>query len=171
VNSMLGTFRNLVVSVALVATGSLASTASSQDLAFSSTDGGTVTLSSQRGRVVVLMFGGIQDPQCRGEFKALESIAERYQRGEVSIYWVSINSPAEVSGADLKNRCGSGSSITVLRDPNQAAFKKFGCKQLPTLVILNRKGEVHGQIRGGFNPNTDFVNDVASIIDNLLSQK
>ncbi|HEU4389276.1 MAG TPA: hypothetical protein VFV34_15845, partial [Blastocatellia bacterium] len=36
-----------------------------QDAALRSLDGGSVALSSLRGKVVVLLFSGIQDPQCR----------------------------------------------------------------------------------------------------------
>jgi hypothetical protein len=42
---------------------------------------------------------------------------------------------------------------------------------LPTIVVLDQKGEVYGQPRGGFNPNSDFVNDLAAAIDNLLNRK
>jgi hypothetical protein len=60
----------------------------------------------------------------------------------------------------------------VLRDQNQAAFKRFSGKraQLPTIVVLNPQGEPHGQPRGGFNPNSDFINDLAAMIDSLLSK-
>jgi hypothetical protein len=118
--------------------------------------------------VVVLLFAGVQDPQCKAEFKALESLGDRFQGKDVAIYWVSLNSPSEVTNAQLKNPCNVNSRIAVLRDPNQAAFKRFGGKQLPTLVVLNRNGDPVGSPRGGFNPNSDFVNDLASVIDPLL---
>lgn len=142
-----------------------------QELTFASPDGQAVSLSSLRGKVVVLLFGGAQDPQCREEFKALQSLVERYQGKPVSVFWVSINTPAEMSNDKLKAPCGSTSSVSILRDQGQAAFRKFGGKQLPTIVVLNQQGQLHGQPRGGFNPNSDFVNDLASIIDSLLNRK
>lgn len=142
-----------------------------QELTFASPDGQTVSLSSLRGKVVVLLFGGAQDPQCRDEFKALQSLVERYQGKAVSVFWVSVNTPAEMSNDKLKSPCGSTFSVSVLRDQGQAGFRKFGGKQLPTIVVLNQQGQLHGQARGGFNPNSDFVNDLASIIDSLLNRK
>jgi peroxiredoxin len=143
-----------------------------QDLTLVSPDGQTFTLSGLRGKVVVLLFGGLQDPQCRDEFKALTSLAERYQGKDVAIYWVSVNSAKDVTDAQLKNPCGPAGSVVVLRDASQAVFKKYSGKvaQLPTIVVLNQQGEVFGQPRGGFNPNTDFINDLAAAIDSLLSR-
>ena len=147
-------------------------TASAQeDLSLTALDGKSVPLSSMRGRVVVLLFAGIQDPQCRDELKALEALGERFRDKEVSIYWVSINPASAASDDRLRGQCGAGTNVAILRDPNQLGFKRFGGTQLPTAVILDRKGLVQGRPRGGFNPNADFVNDMASVIDSLLAVK
>ena len=168
---MLNKFKGIIIAAAIVA--SLSATASAQqDISFITPDGQTVTLSSLHGKVAVLLFGGVQDPQCRDEIKALESLAERYQGKDVRIYWVSVDPSNQTSNAQLKNPCGPVSSVVVLRDQNQAAFKRFSGKraQLPTVVVLNPQGEAHGQPRGGFNPNSDFINDLAAMIDSLLSK-
>jgi hypothetical protein len=41
-------------------------------------------------------------------------------------------------------------------------------QQLPTLVVLDSQGALYRQPRGGFNPNSDFINDLAGVIDSLL---
>lgn len=168
---MLNKLRAILTAAFVVATLSV-TTGAEQDMSFVTPDGQTVTLSGLRGKVVILLFGGVQDPQCRDEFKALESLAERYQGKDVHIYWVSVNPASEVSNAQLKNPCGPVSSVVVLRDQNQAAFKRYSGKraQLPTIVVLNQQGEAQGQPRGGFNPNSDFINDLAAMIDSLLSK-
>ena len=150
----------------------LAMAVSAQDITFLRPDGSAATLSNLRGRVVVLVFSGIQDPQCREEFKALDSLAERYQGKDVSVVWVSINSEAEASNQKLGTPCGPVNRVAVLRDVNQTAFKRFSGKsaQLPTLVVLDQRGQPFGQPRGGFNPNADFVNELAAMVDRLLKQ-
>ena len=168
---MLSKFKALVLVAVMIASVSATASAQQQDLSFVSPDGQTVNLSNLRGKVAILLFGGMQDPQCKDEFKALQSLAERYQDKGVSIYWVSINTPAEAGNDKLKSPCGPAGSVIVLRDQNQAAFKRFGGRQLPTIVVLNQQGEIHGQPRRGFNPNSDFVNDLAAVIDGLLNQK
>jgi len=159
----------LILALALIA-GLAAGASAQQDLSFVSPDGQRISLSGLRGRVVVFVFGGVQDPQCRDEFKALQSLAERYRGKDVSIYWVSVNSPTEANDERLKAPCGPTGSISVLRDSGQAAFKRFGGKQLPTIVVLNKEGQLAGPPRGGFNPNSDFVNVQAAVIDSLLKQ-
>jgi peroxiredoxin len=168
---MLNKLKAIIMAAIVAATFSVTAGAQ-QDMSFVTPDGQTVTLSGLRGKIVVLLFGGLQDPQCRDEFKALESLAERYQGKGVGIYWVSVNAPTEASDAQLKNPCGAAGSVVVLRDQNQAAFKRYSGKraQLPTIVVLNQQGEAQGQPRGGFNPNSDFINDLATMIDSLLSK-
>jgi peroxiredoxin len=167
---MINKLRAIIVAAVVLASLSV-TTGAQQDMSFVTPDGQTVTLSGLRGKVVVLLFGGLQDPQCRDEFKALESLAERYQSKDVRIYWVSVD-PSTVNSTQLKSPCGPAGSVVVLRDQDQAAFKRYSGKraQLPTIVVLNQQGEAHGQPRGGFNPNSDFINDLAAMIDSLLSK-
>ena len=143
--------------------------ARAQDFSFSTPEGQTVTLSSLRGNVVVLLFSGTQDPQRREGLKALGSLAERFQGKKGKIFWVSVNPASEVTNEQLKS---FSTSVPVLRDTNQAAFKRFSGKvaQLPTIVVIDREGNPFGQPRGGFNPNSDFINDLASIIEDLLKR-
>ena len=168
---MLNRFKTIIVAAAIITC--VAATASAQDFSFSTPSGQTLSLSSMRGNVVVLLFSGVQDPQRREGLKALDSLAERYQGKEVKFCWVSVNSASEVTNDQLKTLAGTAGSISVLRDANQAAFKRFSGKQaqLPTIAVLDRQGNPFGQPRGGFNPNSDFINDLASIIDILLQRK
>ena len=160
----------LPLSIALMC---LVVTASAQqDLTFSTPSGSTVTSASLRGRVVVLLFGGTQDPQCRDEFKALGSLADRYRGKPVNIYWVSVDPPA-VTNDKLNSPCGPTGSVVVLRDESRAAFKLFSGKrpQLPTIVVLSQQGQPQGSPRVGFNPDSDLINDLAVVIDGLLTAK
>ena len=143
-----------------------------QDFTLTTLDGQSVSLAGERGKVVVLLFSGVQDPQCHDAVQALASLAERYQGKPVSVYLVSINPPSAASDAQLKQACGPVGSVILARDPNQAAFKQYGGKrpQLPTVVVINKQGQMQGQPRGGFNPNSDFVNDLAAIIDSQLAK-
>ncbi|HEV8482870.1 MAG TPA: TlpA disulfide reductase family protein [Blastocatellia bacterium] len=156
----------------LIALMSLAVAASAQEVTFSTPSGSTVTTASLRGRVVVLLFGGTQDPQCRDEFKALGSLSERYRGKPVNIYWVSVD-PASVGNDKLNSPCGPTGSVAVLRDESRAAFKQFSGKkpQLPTIVVLNQQGQLQGPPRGGFNPDSDLINELAAVIDGLLTAK
>jgi len=160
--------KTLFAAIAII---SFLAEAQAQDFSFTTPAGETVSGSTLRGKVVVLLFSGAQDPQRREGLKALDSLAERFQDRNVKVYWVSVNSPAEMSNDQLK--AASGGYVVAVRDPNQAAFKRFSGKlaQLPTIVVIDQQGNPFGQPRGGFNPNSDFINDLASTIDKLLQRK
>jgi peroxiredoxin len=160
------------ITAGLMVMACIAQTAHAQDFSFSTPSGQTLTLSSLRGNVVVLLFSGVQDPQRRDGLKALESLADRFQGKNVKICWVSVNPTTQMTDDQLKAITSAAPSVSVLRDANQAAFKKFSGKvaQLPTIVVLDRQGSPFGQPRGGFNPNSDFINDLASIADGLLQR-
>jgi peroxiredoxin len=164
---MLTRIKATAASFAIIACVGLSARA--QDLSFSTPEGQTVTLSSLRGNVVVLLFSGVQDPQRRDGLKALTSLTERYRDKSVKVFWVSVNSVSEVSNDQLKI---VSTSVPILRDTNQAAFRRFSGKvaQLPTIVVLDRQGNPFGEPRGGLNPNSDFINDLGSIIDGLLQR-
>ncbi len=168
---MLTRLKAITASFAIISC--IAVTTGAQDFSFSTPGGQTVTLSSLRGNVVVLLFSGVQDPQRREGIEALKSLAERYQGKNVKVYWVSVNPANEVTNDQLKNLSSGATSVAVLRDANQAAFKRFSGKlaQLPTIVVLDRESNPFGQPRGGFNPNSDFINDLGSIIDRLLQRQ
>ena len=143
--------------------------ARAQDFSFSTPAGQTVTLSGLRGNVVVLLFSGVQDPQRRDGLKALASLGERFRDKNVKVFWVSVNPASDVSNDQLN---AVSTSVPILRDTNQAAFKRLSGKvaQLPTIVVLDKQGTPVGQPRGGINPNSDFINDLASIIDGQLQR-
>lgn len=158
----------ILILVATVALTPLAG-ASQPDPVLQTLDGSTLPISSLRGKVVVLVFSGIQDPQCRDEFKALNSLGERYQGKEVALFWVSLNPPNAASDDRLKAPCGPVGAVTVLRDPTQAAFKALAgsARQLPTIVIIGREGQPQTP-RQGFNPGPEFVNSMAGTVDGLI---
>jgi peroxiredoxin len=158
----------MIVGLAIVA--GIPAFTNAQDFSFSTPDGSAVALSSFRGNVVVLLFSGIKDPQRREALKALQELAERQQGRNVKICWVSINNESEMSNDLLRNASTSAKSVSILRDANQAAFKKFCGKvgQLPSIIVLDRQGSPLGEPRGGFNPNSDFINDLSSMIDGGL---
>ena len=166
--STLGTVFFSILTVALAGPAVLA-----QDDAFTTPAGQQVTLSSMRSKVVILFFSGIQDPQCREEFKALNSLGERFTGKPVSFYWISVNPQGAVTNDRLSAPCGPVGSVVVVRDSGQVVFKRLikNPSQIPTVVILDQKGQVYGDPIGGFNPDSDFVNTLAGMIDSLLAQQ
>ena len=159
--------------VSAILISSTAHAAQSSHLVFRTANGQTVNLADEK-KVAVLAFSATWAPLAAKELPALQTFAESFAGRNVSVYWVSINSSKQgaktyASDADLTAfATRNGSKLTILRDPEQSAYKSFGLSVLPTIVVLDREGEVALK-HVGFDPDrTDPLNDVAKVIDRLL---
>ena len=148
--------------------------AQSRSATFHSLDGQEVSLTDQKGKVVVMSFGGTWVPLASKELVALQKLADRYSSRAVQIYWVSINSSKPgarnyISDTDLQAFAQKHNlRITTLRDPDQIAYKSFGLDAVPTVVILDQQGNLaHKHV--GFGPDQgETYNELIRVIDRLL---
>jgi len=163
-----------IMSLLTLALASGAALAQSQSAAFRTVDGHDVRLADQKGKVVVMSFGGTWVPLASKELPALQKIADRYSSRGVQVYWVSINSAKTgarnyASDADLQAFAQKHNlKATVLRDPDQAAYKAFGLDAVPTVVVLDRQGNVaHKQVGFGTDQGEAY-GELTRIIEQLL---
>jgi hypothetical protein len=154
--------------------------AATQAEALRGVDGSSVALADLRGQAVVLLFGGVLDPQSPDVLPMLQRLADRYASRGVAVYWVSLDpDKAGVSGtlpdADLAAYAVRyGFRGPVLRDPTGAVFRAVGSTgrraQVPTIVILDQNGASAAPPMGGFDRESDMVNRIASVLDRLVSR-
>lgn len=142
------------------------------------TDGGEITSEMVRGDVVVLAFGSTQlGSLAKAQVQGLQELANEFGERDVRVYWVSTESDspksktyasdAQLSAFARKN----GLKIAVLRDPEGALFKQTGSDQLPSVVLLDRRGEVSGSPIGGHDPNSKLVDLLSKRLNDLLAQQ
>ena len=128
-----------------------------------SVDGETVTSQSLRGEVVVLAFGASWLPLSRTQLQGVRKLADEYSNRGVVVYWVSTESEDPKSknfATDEQLRAFSqkyGLKVTVLRDPDGAISKKFGIDQLPSIIILDKQGNIFGEPISGLDPNGNLA--------------
>jgi peroxiredoxin len=144
------------------------------DFSLRSIDGQTVTSDSLRGEIVVLAFGASWLPLSRNQLQGVRKLADEYSNRGVVVYWVS----TESADAKSKNFASDdhlrafankyGLKVTVLRDPDGAISKKFGVDQLPSIVILDKQGNMSDGPIGGLDPNGNLAAQLASRLDKLL---
>jgi peroxiredoxin len=163
--------RLLFAALALAALATVPAPAQTASGSFTDAQGRAVSLDQLRGRVVVLFFGGIVDPQSPEELAVLQRLASRYEGRGVDVYWVSVDD-ASVGDAQLTSFAAShGYRGLVLRDKTGSVLKGFSSgrrTQLPTIVVVDSEGAVAGRPTSGFDPESDLVNRLASTIDPLL---
>jgi peroxiredoxin len=139
-----------------------------------SIDGQTITSESLRGEVVVLAFGASWLPLSRTQLQGIRKLADEYSDRGVVVYFVSTESENEKSknfATDEQLRAFAqkyGLKVTVLRDPDGQISKKFGIDQLPSIVILDKQGNVHGDPIRGLDPSGNLATQLASRLDKIL---
>lgn len=172
---MLKNFKiKMAMAVAAVTFVSLTALAQNPQITLRSIDGRSVSLNDVRGKIVVMSFGGTWVPLASKELPALQKVADRYAARGVQVYWVSVNSAKPgaknfASDADLQAFAQKlNLRLTVLRDPEQEAYRSFGLDAVPTVVILDRQGKVVRK-HVGFGPDQgESYGEVIRDLEQLL---
>lgn len=144
------------------------------DFSLRSIDGQTVTSDSLRGEVVVMAFGASWLPLSKTQLQGVRKLADDYSERGVVVYWVSTESEDSKSknyASDDQLRGFSqkyGLKVTVLRDPDGAVSKRMGVDQLPSIIILDKQGNIVGAPIGGLDPNGNLTTQLASRLDRIL---
>ncbi|MGH9970995.1 MAG: peroxiredoxin family protein [Pyrinomonadaceae bacterium] len=139
-----------------------------------SIDGQTITADSLRGEVVVLAFGASWLPLSRTQLQGVRKLADEYSDRGVVVYFVSTESTDPKSknfASDEQLRAFSqkyGLKVTVLRDPDGTISKKLGIDQLPSIVILDKQGNIVGEPIRGLDPQGNLAGQLASRLDKIL---
>jgi len=166
--------RALMAALLLVLVSCAAFAQNPVDFSLKSVDGQTVTSNSLRGEVVVLAFGASWLPLSKTQLQGVRKFADEYSNRGVVVYWVSTESADAKSknyASDEQLRAFAqkyGLKVTVLRDPDGVISKKLGVDQLPSIVILDKEGNVSGPPIGGLDPNGNLAAQLASRLDKLL---
>lgn len=143
------------------------------DFSLRSIDRQTITSDSLRGEVAVLAFGASWLPLSKTQLQGVRKLADEYSDRGVVVYWVSTESEDPKSknfASDDQLRAFAtkyGLKVTVLRDPDGVTSKKLGIDQLPSIIILDKRGNASEPI-GGLDPNGNLAGQLARRLDEVL---
>jgi peroxiredoxin len=160
--------------VLMLLAGCLAFAQQPVDFSLKSIDGQTVTSNSLHGEVVVLAFGASWLPLSRTQLQGVRKLADEYSDRGLVVYWVSTesdNTKSKNYASDEQLRAFSnkyGLKVTVLRDPDGVVSKKFGIDQLPSMVIIDKEGNISGSPISGLDPNGDLTKQLGPQLNKLL---
>lgn len=129
----------------LAARGSTLIGKPARDFKLKDLDGNEVALSELRGKVVLIDFWATWCPPCREELPTIAKLNAAYGDKDVAVLGVNDEDRGTVKHYLEKH----GLALTVLMDSSEKVHGQYGCRALPTVVIINRQGTVTAQYVGG----------------------
>ena len=125
--------------------------------------GATVSLSSLRGKpVIVNLWASWCDP-CKEEAPILQRLWERYRARGVVVLGVDTQDGSDDARAFIKE---FGVTYPSLRDGTDRTQKKFETTQLPETFVVDAEGRLRQTIRGGLTAASE--REIAAYLDSVV---
>ncbi len=128
-------------------------------------DGSTVSLSSFKGKVVLLNFWATWCPPCREEIPSMMKLNERMAGKPFQMLCVSVDEGGKAAVQEFF--ASSGFSLPAYLDLNGAGAKTYGLTGVPESYLIDKKGVLVKKVIGGLDWNSP---DVVSYIESLMQQ-
>ena len=125
---------------------SMAGAAPAPEFTLSDLSGTPVSLSSFKGKVVLIDFWAIWCHACKEAFPRLNSIRKEYNAKGVVVLGVNLDNAKPDKVASFVRKAGI--DYTVLTDPKSSTARLFGIKGVPSLVVIGRDLELVKTWRG-----------------------
>ena len=115
--------------------------ASAIDFTLPSLEGKQYTLSQFKGKnPVLLVFFATWCPPCRREIPQLIDYQDRYASKGLKVMAINIDEAPDEVRTFAK---GHGINYTVLLDEGAQVADKYSIRNIPTNILINKKGEVN----------------------------
>jgi peroxiredoxin len=127
--------------------------------------GNDVSLSSFKGKIIVVDFWAMWCQACKEAFGHLNGIQKEYGEKGVVVVGVDVeNAKSQKVEAFIKKAC---LTYTVLLDPEMSTAKLYNFKGIPTLVVIGRDMGIVQTFRG---VNKSTVKEIAGLLNKLSAQ-
>ena len=105
-------------------------------------DGQTITLSSLKGKVVLIDFWAAWCPPCRKANIELATVYEEYHNNGFEIYGVSLDRTRDQWLNAIETDNISWTQVSDLRFMNSPVVNLYNVKNIPHNLLLNKNGEI-----------------------------
>ena len=134
------------LAAAAVAHGAPPAATAAPEVTARSTNGAPFTLSSLRGRVVLLDFWAPWCVPCRASFPFLDSLAAKYASQGLAVVGLTLEEREKAVSAFLD---AVPVRFPVVVDPTGKAGEAFGVVAMPTTFLIDREGRISARFEGG----------------------
>ena len=118
------------------------------DITLQAIDGSQTTLSSLRGKVVLLNLWASWCPPCRAEMPALNRVAARY--GDAGLTVLGVNATSQDNEANARAFAREqGLTFPILLDRHGDAARAYRLRSLPTTYFIGPDGVIRDIVVGG----------------------
>ncbi len=136
------------------------------DFTLPTLDGKDLSLSSLKGKVVLVAFWSIYCHVCRQELPKLNGVYKKYKNQGLEVIGVAIDrEPAESVQGEVRK---DGLSFPILLDKEKKAMKTYQARGLPTTFLLDRNGIVVEKKIGMYEWSSP---EAEQLIEKLLKKK
>src|ERR1700748_3314890 len=164
--STVNVFKRCALAAFMIASTAFAADAGGPAPAFSLTDisGQTGTLSPYQGQVVMVNFWATWCGPCQQEMPLLDQMYKKYKPAGFTLIGVNVDKEAPPVKDLLAKR---PVSFPVLLDPANQVSKAYHVDEMPSTVIVDRKGQIR-YIHRGYKPGDE--NDYQDRIRQLIRE-
>jgi len=164
--TMTTTFIKRAALAVLIASSAFAADAGGPAPAFTLTTltGDTANLSQYKGQVVMVNFWATWCGPCQQEMPLLDQMYKKYKMGGFTLLGVNVDKDAPPVKELLARK---PVSFPVLLDPANQVSKAYHVDEMPSSVIIDRKGEIR-YVHRGYKPGDE--NDYQDRIRQLIKE-
>lgn len=136
-----------------------------EDLLGKDIDGNLVKISDHHGKVVIVSFWASWCGPCKKELPVLAGVVKRVGPDQLQV--IAINFQDQTEPFKYVAKVLKDYPITLLRDANGKAARKFGVKAIPRMIIIGRDGKVAADHTGY---GEDMIPELIEQLNKLLAQ-
>ncbi|MCL2210449.1 MAG: TlpA family protein disulfide reductase [Treponema sp.] len=138
-------------------------TADMEDFTLPLLNGENITLSSLKGKTVILNFWATWCPPCRAEMPSMDTFYKRYKDKSLEILAVDIGENINTVRQFIQK---NNYSFPILLDTTRRISSIYGIEAIPTTYIIDRQGKIIGRVVGSIYWDTP---QVYAAFDKLLN--